>query len=171
MYVPQSHGSGEVDRSKLAACGANVVIEHGALIFHPENVHLGDNVYIGHHAILKGYYRNQLVIGDECWIGQGAFLHAAGGITLGRRVGIGPHVCVLSSMHGEAPREVAIMDAPVTFAPVVIGAGSDIGVNAVILPGVTVGEGVQIGPGSVVHKDVPAFAMALGNPARVVKLR
>src|SRR5438132_9679301 len=97
MRVPRSHGTGKVDRGLLRACGEGVVIEEGALIFHPENVSLGARVYLGHYAILKGYYRNQLVVGDGSWIGQAAFLHAAGGIEIGRDVGIGPHACVLTS--------------------------------------------------------------------------
>src|SRR5262245_50605985 len=101
MRVPRSHGTGSVDRALLRVCGADVVIEEGALIFHPENVSLGARVYVGHYAILKGYYRNELVVGDGSWIGQAAFLHAAGGITVGRDVGIGPHVCVLTSVHDE----------------------------------------------------------------------
>ncbi|HMI91913.1 MAG TPA: hypothetical protein VK509_11145 [Polyangiales bacterium] len=47
-----SHGSGEFEPSQLAACGEGCVFEAGVLIFHPENVRLGRNVYVGHHAIL-----------------------------------------------------------------------------------------------------------------------
>src|SRR6185369_10305035 len=106
--------------------------------------------YVGHYAILKGYHRNELVVGEGSWIGQAAFLHAAGGITVGRDVGIGPHVCVLTSVHEDAgepaqagemgaPRR-PIMDGPLRFAPVVLGDGCDLGVGAIVLPGVTVGE-------------------------------
>src|SRR4051794_217408 len=154
MRVPRSHGTGSVDRSKLPgllrACRADVVIEPGALVFHPENVSLGARVYVGHYAILKGYYRNEMVVGEGTWIGQAAFLHAAGGIRIGRDVGIGPHVCVLTSTHGEAPvgpdaagPRPPIMSGPIELAPVVLGDGCDVGVGAILLPGVTVGEGAQ----------------------------
>src|SRR5437868_5059009 len=96
---PRSHGTGEVKRELLGRCADSVVIEPGALIFHPENVFLDEDVYIGHYAILKGYYKNQLRIGRGTWIGQGAFFHAAAGIELGQRVGIGPKVMVLTSSH------------------------------------------------------------------------
>jgi acetyltransferase-like isoleucine patch superfamily enzyme len=168
MRTPRSHGSGEVDRARLAACGSDVVIEPGALIFHPENVRLGARVYVGHYAILKGYYQNELVIGDGSWIGQAAFLHAAGGITVGEDVGIGPHACVLTSVHGPVPRALPIMEGAIEFAPVSLGKGCDVGMGAIILPGVTVGEGAQIGAGAVVTKDVPAFAVVAGNPARIL---
>jgi len=64
----RSHGSGAFKESDLAACGQDCVFEAGVLIFHPENVRLGRNVYVGHYTILKGYHKNTLAIGDECWI-------------------------------------------------------------------------------------------------------
>jgi acetyltransferase-like isoleucine patch superfamily enzyme len=169
---PRSHGSGAIVPGRLAGCGANVVFEPGALVFHPEQVELGDDVYVGHYAILKGYYNNWLRIGDGCWIGQQAFLHAAGGLTLGRRVGVGPAARVLTSRH-ELPDDPAlpIIDGALTFAPVVLEDGCDLGVGAIVLPGVTIGRGAQIGAGAVVTRDVPAGAVAVGVPARVVRTR
>ena len=168
MRDPRSHGTGAIDRALLKACGEGVVIEPGALIFHPENVSIGARVYVGHYAILKGYFRNQLAIGEGSWIGQAAFLHAAGGIAIGRAVGIGPHACVLTSVHGAAPRGVPIMEGAIEAAPVVLGDGCDLGVGAIVLPGVTVGEGAQVGAGAVVTRDVPPFSIVAGNPARVI---
>ncbi|MGD1048875.1 MAG: acyltransferase [Candidatus Krumholzibacteriaceae bacterium] len=55
------------------------------------------------------------------------------------------------------------------FKRVRIGRGAYIGVNAIILPGVTVGEGSIVGAGSVVTKDVPPYSVAVGNPARVIR--
>jgi acetyltransferase-like isoleucine patch superfamily enzyme len=63
------------------------------------------------------------------------------------------------------------MDGALAFAPVVLDDGCDIGVGAVILPGVTIGRGAQIGAGSVVVHDVPAGAVAAGVPARVIGSR
>jgi acetyltransferase-like isoleucine patch superfamily enzyme len=166
--MARSHGSGEVDLGALAACGRGVVIEPGALVFHPENVHLADEVYVGHYAILKGYYINELRIGRGSWIGQQAFLHAAGGITVGVRVGIGPGARILTSRHalsGDLP-DTAIMDRPLEFAPVVLEDGCDIGVGAIILPGVTVGANAQVGAGAVVTRDVAPGAVVVGVPAR-----
>jgi len=167
----RSHGSGEWKPEQLAALGPDCIFEAGVLIFHPENVLLGTNVYVGHQAILKGYYRNQLAIGDESWIGQQCFFHAAGGLTIGPRVGIGPGVKILTSQHTEAGRELPIFNAPVEFRPVVIEEGADIGVGAIIMPGVTIGRGAQIGAGSVVTRDVPAYAVVAGSPARILRER
>ena len=169
--APRSHGTGEFVATQLRRCPSSVVWEPGALVFHPENVSLGERVYVGHYAILKGYFKNDLILGDDCWIGQGAFLHAAGGLVLGMRVGVGPNVTILTSQHVDPGRQSPIMDGEIAFAPVEIGAGSDIGAGAVILPGVRIGVGVQIGAGAVVTKDVPDYAVVAGNPARLLRTR
>ena len=167
-----SHGTGAIDTHLLAECGADVVFEPGALIFHPENVAIGRDVYVGHYAILKGYFRNKMRIGDGSWIGQHAFLHAAGGLIVGQRVGIGPGAKVLTSSHQLPPNaRTPVMDGALSLNQVELCDGCDIGVGAIILPGVTVGFGAQVGAGAVVTRDVPAGATVVGSPARVLTTR
>ncbi len=151
--------------------GADCVFETGVLVFHPENITLGENVYVGHYAILKGYYKNELRIGDGTWIGQQCFFHAAGGLTIGKNVGIGPGVKIITSVHDEAGRGLAVLHSPVTFAPVVIEDDVDLGVNSIILPGVTVGKGAIVGAGAVVNKDVAPYTIVAGVPAKVLRER
>lgn len=164
----RSHGSGTFHPEDLAACGPDCVFEVGCLIFHPERVYLGRNVYVGHQAMLKGYYKNALRIGDESWIGPQAFIHAAGGVQIGAAVGIGPGVRILTSTHGPAPRSAPIIAGALRFAAVEVRDGADIGVGAVLLPGVTIGVGAQVGAGAVVTRDVADYAVVAGNPARVI---
>jgi len=171
MKARQSHGTGEFDPAALRACGAGVVFEPGVLVFHPQNVSIGDGVYVGHRAILKGYHQNELVVGAGTWIGQNVFVHAAGGVRIGRNVGIGPGVTILSSQHEEPARDVPVLHAPVRFAPVVVEDDGDLGVGAIVLPGVTVGRGAIVGAGAVVTRDVEPYAVVAGNPARVLRLR
>lgn len=167
----RSHGSGEFQREMLAACGEGCVFEAGVLVFHPENVRLGTNVYVGHQTILKGYYKNQFVIGDETWIGQQCFMHSAGGLHIGARVGIGPGVKIITSRHAEAGRNIPILFSPIEMAPVVIEDDADIGIGAIVLPGVTIGKGAQIGAGAVVARDIPSYSVAAGVPAKIVRGR
>jgi acetyltransferase-like isoleucine patch superfamily enzyme len=167
----RSHGSGAFSSSDFRALGEDCVFEAGVLVFHPENISLGRNVYVGHQTILKGYYRNEMVIGDETWIGQQCFFHSAGGIAIGARVGIGPGVKILTSTHKEAGRSVPILFAPVEMKPVRIEDDVDVGIGAVILPGVTVGRGALVGAGAVVTSDVPAYAVVAGVPARLLRMR
>ncbi len=167
----RTHGTGEFRPEQLKRLGPDCVFELGVLVFHPESVSLGANVYVGHYSILKGYYKNELVIGDETWIGQQCFLHAAGGLRIGRKVGIGPGVKLITSRHAEVARSQAILDAPVEFGAVAIEDGADLGVGAIVLPGVTIGAGAQVGAGAVVTRDVPAYAVVAGSPARLLRER
>lgn len=166
-----SHGSGRFRRSQFARLGRGVVLEPGVLVFHPGSIELGDDVYVGHCAILKGYHKNAMRVGAGTWIGQQCFFHSAGGITIGSNVGIGPAVKILTSAHELGRLDLPILHSPVRFAPVTIEDGADIGTGAILLPGVTVGRGAQVGAGAVVTRDVPAFAVAAGNPARVLRSR
>ena len=169
--MTRSHGDGAPDLSRLARLGNGVIIEAGVLIFHPENIEIGDDVYVGHNAMLKGYYKNMMKIGDGSWIGQQCFLHSAGGLTIGRNVGVGPAVKIITSSHEAEDRTKPILHTPVAFKPVVIEDGADIGTGAIILPGVTIGKGAQIGAGAVVCEDVKAFTVVGGVPARLLKER
>jgi len=167
----KTHGTGEFTRDAFRACPASVVIEPGVLVFHPETITLGENVYVGHQTILKAYYKNSMTIGDQTWIGQQCFFHSAGGISIGSKVGIGPGVKILTSRHGEAGRDVAILDSPIEFGEVVIEDHADLGVGAIVLPGVRIGRGAQVGAGAVVSKDVPAYAVVAGVPAVILRER
>jgi len=167
----RTHGTGEFSFSSFDACGVDCVFEAGVLVFHPENIELGDNVYVGHQTILKAYYKNRMVIGSETWIGQQCFFHSAGGLHIGARVGIGPGVRIITSAHEDAGRDLPILFSPVKFNEVRIEDDADIGVGAIVMPGVTIGRGAQIGAGAVVTNDIPPYTVALGVPARVIRER
>lgn len=168
---PRSHGTGEFSLTQFARLGKNVVFEAGVLVFHPETIEIGDDVYVGHYAILKGYHSGRIVIGDGTWIGQQSFFHGAGGLTIGKAVGIGIGVKVITSAHALDELESPILHSTIRFAPVSIEDGSDIGTGVVILPGVRIGRGAQVGAGAVVSEDVADYAVAAGVPARQVRSR
>lgn len=168
----RSHGTGSLDSlTSLRAHGDDIVIEDGVLFFHPERISLGSNLYLGHRAILKSYYKGSIEIGDGTWIGQDVFMHGAGGITIGPRVGIGPRVCILTSQHDISRKHPRVMDGPLNFAPVTLEEGCDIGAGSQILPGVTIGSGAVVGAGSVVTRDVPPMEVWAGNPAKHLRTR
>lgn len=169
--MAKSHGTGEFSPSQFARLGSGVVFEPGVLVFHPETIEIGDDVYVGHQAILKGYYKNRMSIGAGTWIGQQCFLHSAGGLTIGRNVGIGPGVRIVTSKHRLDQLERPILHSPIEFAAVVIEDDGDIGVGALLLPGVRIGRGAQVGAGAVVTSDVPAGAIVAGVPARPIGSR
>lgn len=166
--MSRSQGTG-LPPWQFKSLGAETVLEHGVLVFHPENVCIGSNVYVGHYAILKGYYKGLMEIGDGVWIGQQCFFHAAGDIRIGNNVGIGPGVKILTSSHSLEPMtRQAIMHQPLEFAPVVVEEGCDLGVSSVILPGVHLGALVQVAAGAVVTRPFPARTIIAGVPAREI---
>ena len=171
MKTPVSHGDGKFRIEDLKYAGKDSVFENGVLIFHPENVSVGSCVYIGHNTILKAYYKNEMKIGDGTWIGQGCYFHSAGEITIGRCVGIGPYVKILTSVHDEANTEIPVMHNPLIFSQVIIEDGTDIGIGTIILPGITIGEGAIIGAGSVVTKNIEPYTVYAGIPARCLRKR
>ena len=167
----RSHGTGSFLPGDFRRLGPDCVFEAGVLVFHPETISLGRNVYVGHQTILKGYHGGSFFIGDETWIGQQCFMHAAGGIEIGANVGIGPGVKILTSQHQDVGRQLPVVSSPIAFAKVVIEQDADVGMGATVLPGVTIGRGAIVGAGAVVTKAVPAYAVVAGNPARILRYR
>jgi acetyltransferase-like isoleucine patch superfamily enzyme len=158
-----------VEPADLGGLGEGTVIEPGVRIFGPAHVKFGENVYIGHDTFIRAYPQGPLEVGDGCWLGPGCFINSFGGVTLGKRVGLGPGVKIISSVHKGGEAGVAIIDTPLEAAPVEIGDGADIGAGAILLPGARVGAGAQVGAGAVVNSEVAACSVVAGVPARPLK--
>lgn len=168
----KSHGSGNFESHDFKNIGTNVIFERGVMVFHPESIEIGSNVYVGHNTILKGYYKNTMKIGDHTWIGQGCFFHSAGGLTIGKAVGVGPMVKILTAQHEYSDNfDIPVMSKDLNFKPVVLEDGCNIGIGSIILPGILIGEGAVVGAGSIVTKDVKAYSIVAGNPARLLRGR
>ena len=167
----KSHGDGKLDTGKIRKLGKNVIFETGALVIHPENIEISDNVYIGHYAILKAYHKNTMKIGENSWIGQQCFFHSAGGITIGKNVGIGPKVTIITSQHREEELDKPLIWCDQELEEVIIEDDCDIGTGAIILPGVRIGKGSVVGAGAVVTKDVPPYTIVAGVPAKILRKR
>jgi acetyltransferase-like isoleucine patch superfamily enzyme len=165
------HGNGKFLPEDFLALGENVIFEEGVLVFHPEHIEIGNNVYIGHNTILKGYYNNEMTIGDNTWIGQGCFFHSAGRLIIGNNVGIAPHVKIITSVHSETPLSEPVLNNELIMGSVSIENGCDIGLGAILLPGVRVGEGAIVGAGSVVTGNVAPGSVVAGSPARFLRQR
>ena len=110
------------------------------------------------------------MIGDHVWIGPQSYFDARD-LVIEESVGWGPGAKVLGSTHTGVPTDVPIIQTDLTIRPVRIGAWSDIGVNAVVLPGVTVGKGAIVGAGAVLTEDVEPFTVVAGVPARLIRRR
>jgi len=167
-----SHGDGSFKAKDFKKLGECVILEGGVKVWNPERIVIGENVYIGHDTYLKAYLKNELTIGDHTWIGQGCYFHSAGGITIGKAVGIGPFVKILTSEHNDSGNlEIPVLFNELKFKPVVLKDGCDVGYGSIIMPGVTIGEGAIVGAGAVVTKDVPDFEVWAGVPAKFLRKR
>jgi acetyltransferase-like isoleucine patch superfamily enzyme len=114
--------------------------------------------------------RDKLVLGRECYVNRYTILDAHVRSDVGARAMIGPHCYITDSEHGFKPGE-AVMDQPMTSAPVIIGEGAWIGTRVTVKGGVRIGRGAIVGVGAVVEQDIPDNAIAVGAPARVVRMR
>jgi acetyltransferase-like isoleucine patch superfamily enzyme len=166
-----TRGSGLDWSGRLKQLGNNSVIEEGTRVFHPENVTIGSNVFVGHDGHIDGYHSGHITVGDGTWIGAFTFLNGAAGLAIGKAVGIGPRVTILTSEHRLDFPDIPVIHAEISFSKVTVEDGSDIGAGALILPGVTIGRGAVVGGGAVVTRDVPPFSVVAGNPARVIRDR
>ncbi len=157
-------------RALCKTFGNGVRVGMGVLVLHPQTFEIADAVFIGNQTFLQGRHDGRCVIGAHTWIGPQSYFDCRD-LELGEYVGWGPGAKVLGSEHTGEPKDVPIIQTDLVIKPVRVGSGADIGVNAVLLPGVTVGKGAIVGAGAVVTKDVPAHAVVAGVPAKLLRMR
>lgn len=112
-----------------------------------------------------------LRLGDDVDLALGVLITTDGGVSIGDRTLIGYHTQIISGNHIIPAGRGRIFGSGHTKGPVSIDADVWIGAQCVILPGVTIGEGSVIAAGSVVTRDIPAFSIAAGVPAKVIRER
>jgi acetyltransferase-like isoleucine patch superfamily enzyme len=110
-------------------------------------------------------------IGDNVYINSNTSLNGQWGLTIGNNVLIGPNTSIWTSNHSFANRWIPINQQWDELSKVVIGNDVWIGAQVVILPWVTIWDGVVIWAGSIVTRDIPEYSIAVWNPAKVVKTR
>ncbi|HEY5228112.1 MAG TPA: acyltransferase [Opitutaceae bacterium] len=127
-------------RKQFAACGSKVSIQWPVVINGADKLSVGDNVSIN------------------------AFVHiwAQGGVSIGDSTLIASHVAITSLTHDKDSPEYA---SSLVAKPVAIGRNVWVGAHAVVLPGVTIGDGAIIAAGAVVTRDVPPGDIVAGVPA------
>jgi acetyltransferase-like isoleucine patch superfamily enzyme len=104
-------------------------------------------------------------------VGQNTYLGVHLPIQTGKQVMIGAYSHLTSANHCFARRDIPIQEQGFVGAPIVIEDEAWLGTHVVVLPGVKIGKGAMIGAGSVVTKDVPAWEIWGGVPARFIKMR
>ena len=113
--------------------------------------HVGRNIFVGDHVRIDSGHADMITIEDHA--------HSAGGVRI---------LC-----HQRNLKNYCIGDdyakLGYVIKPVILKKGSLVGMESFVLPGVTIGEGAIVGAGSLVTKDIPAWTIATGRPAKVVK--
>ena len=149
--------------------GNNVLISRYCRIYKPQNIEIGDNVRIDDFCVLSA--GTSIKIGNYIHIGCSTSIIGAGEVVISDFSGISGHCCIYSSSDDYSGRFMTNPMVPeeltnVTHAPVILGKHVIIGCGSIILPGVTLEEGVAIGAMSLVQQDCKAFTIYSGNPLK-----
>jgi acetyltransferase-like isoleucine patch superfamily enzyme len=147
------------------------------LILRVHGMKVGKRVEFYPGVLISTGKEASLSIGDDVDLAWGVLITTKGGVSIGDRTWIGYRTMILSSNHGipsermpifQSSTETIIPDVP---KPVTIRNDVWIGCGVIILPGVTIGEGAVVAAGSVVTRDVEAFSIVGGCPARMIRMR
>jgi acetyltransferase-like isoleucine patch superfamily enzyme len=141
-----------------------------------DGVEIGDNFTLGKYAIIEctGVLRNvgnSIKIGNNVGINHYCFIGVRGDIEIGDNVIFGPRVNIFSENHNYEQTDIPIKHQGVTKGKTKIGSDVWIGANVSIMSGVTIGDGCVIAAGAVVTKDIPAYSIIGGIPAKLIKSR
>jgi acetyltransferase-like isoleucine patch superfamily enzyme len=175
----------------VEALGEGAEIEAGATLEYPDRIRIGAGARIAHHAVLRANTdsrpgivvgkhasvldfalvnasRGSVIVGDNAWIGPYCLIYGNGGVRIGNGVLVAGHTALNTVSHRADRCDVPIRTQGLEVAPLVIEDDVWIGLNAVVLQGVTIGRGSVVGAGAVVTRDVPPYSIVRGVPAKVV---
>ena len=184
---------GYLYRLILGGLGKKCFIEKNIRFFNPSRLLLGDRVFLGEsglfdvggsaeritigadsHISRSVTIRTQLgkvEIGEKVNIGASSFIYGYGDIDIGDNTLIANQVEIIGGDHTFEDVTVPMRFQGRSPSRIVIGEDVWIGTHAIIVGGVTIGNGAVIGAGAVVNRDIPEYAIAAGVPARVVRSR
>jgi acetyltransferase-like isoleucine patch superfamily enzyme len=162
--------------------GKNSTIKQHSTDIGEKYISIGSNSHIGDYGRLTAYsYYNytkqsftpQIIIGDNCSIGEQSHITAINSIHIGNNVLTGPRVLITDNAHGASADDILDI-APnkrelVCNGSVIIEDNVWIGEGAMIMPNVKVGKGSIIAANSVVTKNIPPYCIAAGSPAKIIK--
>ena len=162
-------------------CAKKVFFSLGMTTLGEDSISIGEGTHIGEHCVLTawkttcagGEFHPEIVIGKNCSFGEYNHITSTNKIVIGDNLLTGRWVTITDNSHGNTDlaslQQPPLMRLVTSKGPVIIGDNVWIGDKATILPGVTIGDGAVIAANSVVTKDVPAYCVVGGNPARVIK--
>lgn len=162
---------------KFKSMGQGCILDVGLRIFGPENISVGDYTWLDAYAAIHGLF-GDINIGKRIHVSPFCVLNTGPqGLILEDYVGLSTGVHVYG--HTEAPRDGKRMSGPMIpwrykafkSAKTTLKKDSFVGAYSIVMPGVTIGEGAVVGASSIVTKDIPDWAIAVGTPAKIVGTR
>jgi len=180
--------------SLLGGCGRNVVFGQNVVLRHPHKVRIGDDVVIDDNCLIdaKGRSNRGITIGSGVFIGRNTILSckdgdidiedranigfnsevfSASSVRVGSDTLIAAYCYIIGGDHDFSDPSQPVLAQSRRSRGVIVGTGAWLGAGAKVLDGVSIGDGAVIGAGAVVRESVPARAIAVGVPARVVGQR
>lgn len=166
--------------ARFRNCHHSVKIEKLGLLEGPQYITVGKNSHLQKYTYLTAWdnFRNEqfnpeIIIGTDCHIGAFNHITSINKIIIGDGFVSGKWVTITDNSHGDTSIDTLRIPVSqrivISNGPVIIGKNVWVGDKATILPGVRIGDGVVVAANSVVTKDVPAYCIVAGNPARIVK--
>lgn len=135
-------------------------------------VRLGDRVSLHQDNIIQSNNGGRVIIGADTHIQARCFFSAClGSITIGAHVQVAPHCAFYSYNHGMVAGQLMRKQPLQTKGGIVLEDDVWLGFGVIVLDGVRIGAGAVIGAGSIVTRDIPSNAVAVGSPARVISSR
>jgi acetyltransferase-like isoleucine patch superfamily enzyme len=188
---------GKLYRSVLGHVGRGVIFGTGVRFRHPHKIRIGDGCVIDDNCLLdaKGTHNQGIVLEDHVFLGRNTILSCKDGdIVLERNVNIGFNCDIFSANRVVIGADTVVAayvyvlsggsyqldrtDIPIAqqydlsaSLPTTIGPDSWLGARVTVVEGVTIGRGAVIGAGAVANRDVPDFGIAVGIPAKTVRIR
>jgi acetyltransferase-like isoleucine patch superfamily enzyme len=161
----------------LGGYDSNFSVESGIVMINPQCVFFGKNVGVGANTFFGPVteymgiaYNPKIIVGEGTWVGKNCSIAAIDKVEIGKNVLFAGHVHITDHSHGYEDISKPMNVQPLTSkGPVIIEDDCWLGFSCEILSGVHIGKHCVIAARAVVTKDVPAYSVVAGNPARVIK--
>lgn len=150
--------------------GRNLLVEPGVGLGATGEIELGDDVWLGRGVFINVWPGAKLVIESNTYIGRYTIILAHQSVHIGHHSMIAPYCHITDVNHGTRPGRIMRLQ-PLESQPIRIEPDVWLGAGCSVLPGVSIGTGSVVGARAVVTRNLPAYAVAVGVPARVIKTR
>ncbi|SDP87466.1 lipopolysaccharide O-acetyltransferase [Eubacterium maltosivorans] len=163
--------------NKLKKHGRGVICGLNTQFRLPQYISIGKNVNLGDYSLFFCWdeYAGKklapaLIIKDGVKITRNCTVYCTNKIEIGKNVLIASNVLITDENHGMDPESGPYIEQPLLNSEVIIGDDVWIGEQCCVLPGAKIGKKSIVGANSVVNKEIPAYCIAAGNPAKVIKI-